>query len=178
MKKIVLVYGVIAGIIVAGWLVAIVSLKSPEGLENGMFYGYASMLLAFSLIFVAVKKYRDQHQGGQISFGKAFKIGLLITLIASTIYVVSWQITYYNFIPDYMDKYTEKMISEMKAENKSQAVIDAETIKMKSFNEMYQNPLFNALLSYAEIVPVGLLISLICALILKRKPGSGVAGTV
>jgi len=77
-----------------------------------------------------------------------------------------------------MDKYTEKMIAEMKAENKSQAIIDAETIKMKSFNEMYQNPFFNALLSYAEIVPVGLLVSLICALILKRKPEPAVVGTV
>ncbi len=176
MKKIVLVHGIIAGLIVGLWIVVIVSVKSPGGLENGMFYGYASMLLAFSMIFVAVKKYRDQQSGGVISFGKAFRIGLYITLIASTIYVLAWLFSFYNFIPDYLEKYTAMEIEKMRLAHASQAAIDAEAAKMKSFGEMYKNPFFNAMMTYAEILPVGLLVSLICAFILKRKPTSQAVG--
>ena len=102
MKKIVVVNGLIAGLIVAAMFLITMGLYHKNGnFEGGMLVGYASMLLAFSLIFVAILRYRDKYNNGAVSFGKAFRIGLYITLIASTIYVATWLVDYYVFIPDF-----------------------------------------------------------------------------
>jgi hypothetical protein len=170
MKKIVIVCGTIAGLIVSAMLVITLAIYKTSGdFENGMLIGYASMIIAFSLIFVGIKNYRDKYNEGLISFGKAFKIGFFITLIASTIYVIVWLIDYYFFIPDYGEKYAAKMIEKLRASGASQMEIAKQTKEMASFSEMYKNPFFNALITYTEILPVGLIVSLISSLILKRK---------
>ena len=132
--------------------------------------GYTSMLLAFSMVFVGIKNFRDKYHQGSISFKKAFLIGLYITLIACTMYVIVWMIDYHYFIPDFMDKYSAHMIAQAKASGANQADIDKQIAEMAKFKEMYKNPVFMILMTYAEIIWVGLIISLISALILKRKP--------
>jgi ethanolamine transporter EutH len=170
MKKIVIVCGLIAGgIVSAMMLITMAIYKSSGDFDNGMIYGYASMLLAFSLIFVGIKNYRDNYNNGIISFGKAFKIGILITLIASSIYVIVWLIDYYFFIPDFGEKYAAHMLEKLKVSGASEIEIAKQTKEMASFSTMYKNPFFNALMTYAEIIPVGLIITLISSLILKRK---------
>jgi len=172
MKKIVLVCGLIAGFITAAWMIVSLALYNQnenKDIENGMIYGYAAMILAFSLIFVGIKTFRDKHNNGIISFGKAFRIGLWITLIASTIYVIVWLIEYYYFIPDFGEKYTAHLLEKMRTSGATQAAIDKKATEMGSFNQMYKNPFFNALITYTEIIPVGLVISLISALFLKRR---------
>ena len=138
-------------------------------IKNGMVYGYTLMILGFAFIFVGTKITRDKYNDGEISFGKAFRVGLYITLIASTIYVIVWMIDYHFFIPDFAEKYSAHVLEGLKASGASQAEITRQTTEMAKFNEMYKNPFFNALLTYSEIVPVGLIISLISAWILKRK---------
>jgi hypothetical protein len=103
-----------------------------------------------------------------VSFGKAFRIGLYITLIASTFYVITWAIVYNFFLPDFMDVYTQQTLRGMAA-TATPAEIQETTAEMAKYKEMYKNPLFFALLTYMEILPVGLIVSLITALILKRK---------
>ncbi len=170
MKKIVIVNGLIAGVIVAGMFFITMGLYHKNGnFDGGMWVGYASMLLAFSLIFVAIKNYRDKYNGGVVSFGKAFKIGLLITLIASTIYVVGWLIDYYCFIPDFAEKYAASMLDKLKSAGAGAAEIAAKSKEMDSFITMYKNPVFVILFTYVEILPVGLLITIVASLILKRK---------
>lgn len=171
MKRIVIVFGLIAGLITAGWLVLAFATGLNTDFDSGMFLGYASMILAFSLIFAGIKTYRDKYNGGTISFGKGFRIGILITLIASTMYVSTWLIMYHNFIPDFTEKYTQHMLERMAKENTPAQEIALKKAEMARFNEMYKNPLFNALVTYMEILPVGALISLIAAWILKRKKG-------
>jgi len=134
-----------------------------------MLIGYASMLIAFSLVYVGIRNYRDKYTGGVISFGKAFKIGIMITLIASTIYVVAWLIDYFFFIPDFLEKYSAQTLADLKASGASQVEIDKETKDMADFARMYKNPFFNAMMTYVEILPVGLIVTLISSLILKRK---------
>jgi hypothetical protein len=138
-------------------------------MDTRVYFGYATMILGLSVIFVAVKSYRDNYNHGLITFGKAFRIGLLITLIASTVYVVVWMIDFKWFVPDYFDKYTAGVIADMKAQGATAAEIKAKTIEINNGAQMYKNPLFNALFTYMEIVPVGLVISVIAALILKKK---------
>lgn len=169
MKKIVIVNGVISGLIAAGWLIGL-TIVGGEHLESGMIYGYASMLLAFSLIFVGIKNYRDRYLDGVISFGKAFKTGILIALIASTFYVLTWQVCYFFFMPDFGEIYGAYVVEQLKKSGASQIQIDAKIKEMTEFARMYKNPFFNAMLTYCEILPVGLVISLVAAAILKRKP--------
>ncbi|HTD99458.1 MAG TPA: DUF4199 domain-containing protein [Mucilaginibacter sp.] len=169
MKKKIIIYGLIAGLIVTSWMIAgMVGFKSVY-LEGSMLLGYTTMLLAFSLIYVGIKNYKDTHDG-IISFGKAFKIGLMITLIASTIYVLVWMIDYFYFIPDFFEKYSAKMLANLKANGASQAEIQKQIADSQKYGQMYKNPFFNALFTYMEILPVGLIVTIISALILKRKP--------
>jgi riboflavin transporter FmnP len=173
MKKNTIIYGFIAGVIVSILMLSSVNYISHcEGnvdYGTSMLIGYASMIIAFSLVFVGIRNYRDKYNGGAISFGKAFKTGTLIVLIASTIYVIAWLIDYYFFIPDFMDKYAAHTLEDLKASGASQAKIDKETKDLASMVTMMKNPFFNAMMAYVEILPVGLIVTLISSLILKRK---------
>jgi hypothetical protein len=178
MKKIILTCGLIGGLISISWFIFSMQVfKANMSMNESLFFGYASMVLAFSLIFAGVKNFRDNYNGGVISFGKAIKIGLLITVVASTVYVGVWLIDYYFFIPDYMDKYTAAMLADLKAQHASQASIDKQMAQAAEYAKMYKNPLFNALLTYTEIVPVGVVISLIAALILKKRSNPTIVNT-
>jgi hypothetical protein len=172
MKKNILIYGLISGILVSIFMLASVNyLSHCEGnvdYDTSMLIGFASMLIAFSLVYVGIRNYRDKYNGGVISFGKAFKIGILMVLIASTIYVIAWLIDYFFFIPDFMDKYSANELAKLKASGASQLKIDEETKKMAKFASWYQNPFFNAMMTYIEILPVGLIVTLISSLILKK----------
>lgn len=174
MKKNILIHGLIGGIVVSILMILIVNYASHcngnVDLETSMLIGYASMLIAFSLVFVGIRNYRNKYNGGVISFGKAFKVGILIVLVASTTYVVAWLIDYYFFIPDFADKYAMHMMDSLKASGASQAEIDAQAKEMADLVTMLKNPFFNAIMTYIEILPVGLIVALISSLILKRKP--------
>ncbi|MBC7889192.1 MAG: DUF4199 domain-containing protein [Ferruginibacter sp.] len=171
MKKTILICGLIAGLISTSLFIGLMILGKAGDIDfnNGMLYGYTLMILAFSLIFVGTKITRDKHNGGEISFGKAFRVGLYITLIASTMYVIVWLIDYYFFIPDFAEKYSAHVLEKLKASGAGQAEIAKQSAAMAKFGEMYKNPFFNALLTYSEILPVGLAVSLISALLLKKK---------
>lgn len=143
---------------------------STGDFDSNVVLGYAAMLVAFSFIFVGTRNVRDKHNNGVISFGKAFQTGLLISLIASSIYVTVWLVDYYWFIPDFMEKYTAHVLKETQAKGASKAELKEQIAQMNYYREMYKNPLFVVLLTYLEILPVGLVVSLISALILKRKP--------
>ncbi|GGG99320.1 DUF4199 domain-containing protein [Mucilaginibacter phyllosphaerae] len=174
MKKIVIVFGLIAGCIVsASMLVSIAGCYSSGNFEGNMLLGYASMILAFSLIFVGIKSYRDKQGNGFISFGKAFKIGVYISLVASTMYVAAWLVDYYAFIPDFMDKYTLHVIQKAQASGAGAAEVADKIKQIRSMQSMYNSFLGVVLLTYMEILPVGLVVSLISALILKRKANNG-----
>jgi amino acid transporter len=176
MKKNIIVFGLVAGIVVSALMLFIVHNLSHCGgnldFDTSMLIGYASMLISFSLVFVGIRNYRDRYNGGIISFGKAFKTGIIIVLIASTIYVVAWLIDYFFFIPDFPERFSAQMIDELKAGGASQVEIDKETKEMADFTRRYKNPFFVAMMTYVEILPVGLIVTLISSLILKRKPAT------
>src|SRR6188768_3086038 len=127
MKKNIIIYGLIAGIVVSIlMLFSINYISHVEGkvdYNTSLLIGYASMLIAFSLVFVGIRNYRDKYNGGIISFGKAFKIGIMIVLIASTIYVAAWLVDYFFFIHDFLEKYAANTLNELKAGGASQLEI-------------------------------------------------------
>lgn len=170
MKKNVIVFGLISGSIVSAFMAVSMMLMSKNpNFEGSMLVGYASMLIAFSFIFVGIKNFRDKYNDGVIKFGKAFLIGLYIALIGSTMYVVTWLIEYHFFIPDFMDTYSAHVIAHAKSSGASAAEIEKQVAEMAYYKEMYKNPLFVILFTYFEVLPIGILIALISALILKKK---------
>src|SRR5579863_6545414 len=171
MKRNILVFGSISGIIV-GTLMALSLFWANQGhdIKQGMLLGYASMVIALSLIYVGVRNFRDKYNEGVIGFAKALKLALGITLIASTIYVAFWLVEFYVFIPDFMDKYTAAHIQQVKSSGLSPAAVQKQVTDMEGMRDAYDhNPLVVVLYTYLEIVPVGLIISLLTALLLKRK---------
>ena len=174
MKKTVLTFGLIAGLIVTAMMVySTYRISVTKDMNDSMVMGYATMIVAFSFIFVGIRNYRNKYLGGYISFGKAFKIGALITLVAGTLYVGVWLIEYYFFFPNFMELYSECVIKNAQSEGATAAVLNEKKLELATMTEWYKNPLFVILMTYLEIVPVGLIIALISALILKKKKKIG-----
>ncbi|MEJ7558725.1 MAG: DUF4199 domain-containing protein [Pedobacter sp.] len=170
MKKNVLVYGLISGICVATFMsFSIAYCYSKNSFDGSMLLGYTAMLLSFSLIFVGVKNYRDKHHGGIISFGRAFLMSLYMALIASTLYVIGWMVAYYNFFPDFIEKLAAYQLSPAKVSQMTPAEVAGVRSQIETFKDWYATPIGVALTTYMEILPVGLIVSLVTALILKRK---------
>ncbi|MEQ9099496.1 MAG: DUF4199 domain-containing protein [Imperialibacter sp.] len=170
MKKIVLVFGLISGVIITGMMLFMANkcYTNPE-FESNDVIGYTLLIAAFSFIFVGIKTFRDKQNGGVIGFGKAFLTGLYISLVAATMYVVVWLFDYYLFMPDFLDKYSEHVMYMAKIEGASESELSAKAAEMSSFVEMYQNPVAVVLITFSEVFPIALVISLVSALILRRK---------
>lgn len=170
MKRIIFICGITAGLISSLWSIyGDHFLGKDVSLNARIWFGYASMVVAFSLIFIGVKNYRDQFGNGSISFGKALKIALLITIIASTVYTVGWMINFYYFLPDFGEKYMAAMRAQLIAKGVSAAEMNKQMADMQAYMQQYKNPFYNAMATYAEILPVGITMSLLCAALLKRK---------
>ena len=169
MKKTILVFGLIAGAIVSLMLIfSIGYMKANKGaLDNGMIWGFSSMLLAFSLIFIAIKSYRDRYQGGVISFGKALLVGLGISAVASLMYTITWLIIYKNFYPTFLDDMASVSIAQ--AKTKSEAAVKETMKQMQSIRDWYGTWWGLILVTLVEIFPLSVGVSLIAALIMKRK---------
>jgi hypothetical protein len=169
MKRIVLTFGLIAGAILAVMMLLTLPFHDQIGFDKGYIIGYTTMVLAFLMIFVGVKTYRDTVAGGKVTFGQAFKVGLLIMLVASVCYVVTWEFIYYTISPDYLDKYASYSIEKLKQSGASAEAVAAKTQEMAKFKVMYQNPLVNIAFTLLEPLPVGLLFTLVAAAVLSRK---------
>ena len=127
------------------------------------------MVVAFLMVFVGIKSYRDNVKGGTISFWKAFQVGILITVIASACYVATWEVVYYKFVPDFGDKYAAHTIDKARSSGATEQQIAAQTAEMEKFKQMYKNPLFNVAMTFIEPFPVGFVITLLCAGFLCRR---------
>jgi len=175
MRKTILTYGVISGLISASLMVMLVTLIGDHG-TKGMLFGYAAMVLSFLLVYFGIRSYRDNVGGGQISFGKAFGVGILITLISCTFYVVTWEILYFNFMHGFMDSYAASVVAKLKASGASAAVIQAKVAEMAKFKQQYENVFFNAAMTFIEPFPVGLVMTLVSAGVLRKKAPRETAG--
>jgi len=162
-----LIYGGIAGAIAISVLGASLAFDLPNH-NHSMLFGYLVMLTALSLIFVGVKRYRDVECGGVIRFGRAFAVGLGMAAVAAIIYVVGWEIyetaTGWRFMPEYAGS----IVEGMRAEGATPAAIAAAEAEMRGFAEIYSNPLLRVPMIFLEIFPVGLLVSLVSAAILRN----------
>lgn len=170
MRKNVLIFGTISGLIVAAWImVAMLILPSNMHMSLGMVLGYTSMIISNIFLIVGVKNYRDKYNNGVLTFGKGLAVGLLISLVGSTIYVGTWMIYYYTAGSDFMEYYIAESLKALKDSGASAAEILRQTKEMNEFAVMYRNPVVCAAFSYMEILPVDLLFSLVTAIVMRRK---------
>lgn len=169
MKKIVLTFGLISGALLSAMMLATIPFIDKIGMDRGMVLGYTTMVLAFLLVFFGIRTYRETAGNGQISFGRALGVGLLIMVIATICYVVTWEIVYFNFLPDFGDKYAAYVIEKARAAGASPEEIARQTEEMKQFKTMYDKPLYNAAFTFLEPLPVGIPMSLISAAILRKR---------
>jgi Protein of unknown function (DUF4199) len=170
MKKTILTFGLISGAISSLMMVATVPFAGKISFDKGLIIGYTSIVLSFLLVFFGIRSYRDNVGKGQITFSKAFVVGISITLISCICYVVTWEILYFNFLPDFMDKYGAHMVERAKASGASATAVQAQVEQAKKYKEMYDNPLLNAAMTFIEPFPVGLVITVLSAAVLRRKP--------
>lgn len=131
--------------------------------------GYLGMVLAFVFIFLGIREYRDRHQGGNLSFGQGMRLGLGITLIASILYVACWMVLSNTIASDFGEQYYQQEIETIEHSDRPEAEKAADIAKMEKNKAMYMNPFVQAGVSFLEVFPVGLLITLVSALILQRK---------
>jgi hypothetical protein len=170
MRKIVVTFGLISGAISSLMMIAIVAFGDRIGFDRGAVVGYTSIVLSFLMVFFGIRTYRDKIGNGRITFLKAIAVGLSITLISCIVYVVTWEVIYYNFIPDFWDAYGAHLVEKLTASGASPAAIQARLQQVKKYKELYRNPFFNAVLTFIDPFPIGLVITLFSALVLRRKP--------
>jgi len=167
MTRYALIYGAIAGAIAATVLTVGIA-SDLSNYTTSLWFGYLVMLVALSLIFVGIKRYRDVECGGVIRFGRAFLLGLGIAAVAGLIYALVWesylQISGYDFMADY----TRSVLKNMQAEGASPAAIQAKAAEMNAMAESYKNPLFRIPMTFIEIFPVGIVVALISAGLLRN----------
>jgi hypothetical protein len=173
MKKTVLVFGLISGAIMSVMMAVTIPFHDVLGFDLAEVIGYASIIGAGLLIFFGIRSYRDNVASGSVRFGRAFAVGALIAVVASLLYVATWQVIYYNTGTDFVARYQAHTIEEARASGASQAEIDAKIAQMQRFAELYKNPVLNAAITLVEPLPIGLIIALVSAGVLSRRRREG-----
>jgi hypothetical protein len=170
MKKTVLTFGLIAGLMISVLMDGSLLLANKIGSgHNSMLLGYTMMVASFLLIYFGIRSYRDNTLAGQISFGRAFTCGILIALITTVFYVATWEVIYFNFMPHFMDSYWAAQIHKVQAFGLDPAATAAQVAAIQHSQQLYQNPFVNMAYTFMEPLPVGLIMTLISAAILRRK---------
>ncbi len=171
-KMVLIKSGLIAGSIFAlSWVIFHLLFADNQESDwgTGEALGYLTMLIALSAVYFGVRNYRDHQLAGVISFKEAFLNGMVVVLIASVIYVISWMVYSSNFMPDFADQYAAEQIKSLNEAGFSQDELQAKIKEVEDFNESYKNPIVMAGITFLEIFPVGLVIAVISALLLKRR---------
>jgi Protein of unknown function (DUF4199) len=169
MRKTVLTFGLISGAVSSAMMLATVPFADAIGWDKGAIVGYTSIVLSALIIFFGVRSYRDNVGDGHVGFGRALGVGLLITVISCACYVVTWEVVYFKLMPDFGEKLAAHMVDNARASGASPEKIDETRKQAESFIQQYNNPLFNAAITFTEPLPIGLLVSLISAAMLRKK---------
>lgn len=169
MKKTVPTFGLISGAISAAGMLATLPFADKIGWDKGAVVGYTIIILSALMVFFGVRSYRENVADGRLTFGRGFAVGILIALISGVCYVATWEVIYYKLMPDFTDKYTAHMVEKAKASGASPQQIAETERQAAQFKQMYNNPLINVAMTFAEVFPIGLVVTLLSAAILRKK---------
>lgn len=170
MFRLMVFYGCIAGLVVGIPLFGLaVALNGHPPLKYGVALGYLTMLVALSAVFLAVKRHRDDDLGGVIRFWPALGLGLGISLVASIFYVLAWEAALAVTGMDFAGEYAKSLIAQQQAQGASAEALARFTAEMEEFKRQYAQPVYRVPMTLAEIFPVGVLVSLISAALLRNS---------
>lgn len=169
MKKTVLVFGVISGLIMSILMVSTIPFLDRIGYDRAAIVGYTGIVIAFLMVFFGIRSYRENMGGGQITFVRGFVIGVMISIISSLFYVLTWEVVYFKFMPGFLEGMTRHAVDKQIAAGASQDAINKTLASFKELKVLYDNPLYNGLITFTEPFPVGLIVSLLSAVILRRR---------
>ena len=170
MTNIIFLYGTFAGLIVIGAMIAFIIYVGgqPDMNDNSLLFGYTTMIVALSMIFFGVKRYRDRDLGGVIKFVPAFLMGLAIAVVAGVIYVAGWEVYMAATDGSYMKAYMDHYIAGEKAKGLTGAALDKLVAEMDAMMIAYNtNMPYRMGLTFLEIFPVGVIVALISAALLR-----------
>lgn len=168
MPRIVLTYGLIGGAVLAAIFAATFPFKEQIGFDKGAIVGYTSMVAAFLMVYFGVKAHRDA-SGGAVTFGQALTVGLLISLVITVCYVVTWEIAYRFFMPGFMQEYAAYALEQARAGGATAAELAQQSKEMTDFLTTYEQPLVRAGITAIEPLPVALVFTLVTAGVLGRR---------
>lgn len=166
MLRFILIYGTIAGIIAGVSVFGIAVLRGGEPVPYGMAVGYLTMLVALSTVFVAIKRRRDIDGGGVIRFWPAFGLGLGISVVAGLFYVLAWEAALAVLG---IDQFFAALVEGERQKGVTGAALAKFEQELKAFRSSYENPLFRLPITFTEIFPVGVLVSLVSAALLRNS---------
>jgi hypothetical protein len=169
MRKTVLTFGVISGLISAVTMLATVPFMHKISSDKGLILGYTTIVLAGLLVFFGIRSYRDNVSGGRLTFARGLAVGILISVLSNCFYVATWEVVSYKFMPDFAEKYAAQMVEHAKSSGASQQKIDETARQAADFVRNYHNPLYKISMTFLEPFPVFLVITLVSAAILRKK---------
>ena len=170
MWRTLLKYGLIAGVVAGGALLAtmLAFQGQPPAGGVGMALGFASMLVALSAVYVGIRHHRDVAGGGVIRFWPAFGLGLGISFVAGVVYVLAWELSLVLVGGDFAAMFAQHMVERAEARGLTGEALAAAVAQAREFEAMYRNPLLRMPMTFVEIFPVGVLVSLVSALVLRN----------
>jgi amino acid transporter len=166
MRRIILIYGGIAGAIVILSMILGFTLGGSDSAYATEAFGYLIMLVALSMIFMGIKKHRDDNLGGVIKFLPAFLLGLGIAAVAGVVYVVIWEIHLAMTDHAFINEYVAEAIKAKEAGGLSGAALEAEIEKMEQLKAQYGNVFYRVSITFLEIFRLGFVVALLSALLL------------
>jgi hypothetical protein len=134
--------------------------------------GYTGIVAGFLLVYFGVRSYRENVLGGSIGFGRAFTVGILIAAIGSICYVATWEVMYYRFMPDFYSNYAQSAVDQARKSGKTETEVAQTQASMDAMVKSAESPVWVAATTFLEPFPVGFLIALISAGMLRRKRGA------
>jgi hypothetical protein len=178
MKKIILTFGLVSGVVLSAMMVLTLPLHDRIDNETGMVIGYTTMVAASIAIYFGVRRYRDEIAGGSVSFGRAFLVGAAIACVSSACYTATWEVIYYNFKSDYLTTYQARELEKERARGATPAELAKKQAEFAAFAKLYANPVVNSAFTFLEPLPVGLLVALVSAGMLRRRRSGAADGLV
>ncbi len=174
MKKVVITFGLLGGLIISSivWITSILVESGSIGFDRLDVVGYASMLVALSMVFFGIKSYRDNHSNGKITFWKGVQVGLLISVIAGVLYwggAMSYGLTHPGFDERFMQKFEDLKVGQLQQQGAPQEQIDKARAEVEMMRGLFKNPVLFFLVCMMEILPVGIIVTLISAGLLRRR---------
>ncbi|MBV9880163.1 MAG: DUF4199 domain-containing protein [Gemmatirosa sp.] len=169
MRKTVLTFGLISGIVMSAMLLLTMPFQARIGFEAGAVIGYATMVAASLLVYFGARRYRDTVAGGSVSFGRAFAVGALIAVVAGACYTATWEAIYARIGPEFDARYRAHALERAQAHGATPAELARKKADLDEFAAQYHNVAINAAMTFLEPLPVGLIAALVSAGLLRRR---------